>query len=251
MADRLLDRLCGEHDLPRERLLAHVLAGDVTVNGAVERDPSVLLPPEALVLITKSERYVSRGGAKLAHAIDRWELPVENLVFVDAGASTGGFTDCLLQRGASCVHTVDVGYNQINYSLRTDARVRVMERTNIMGVRALDPRPNAGVADLSFRSISGAASALLDLTSDRWAVVLVKPQFEWLNAPPDFSGVVPDDQLEGVLLGVLDSLRAEGVQLCDLLESPITGRKGNREFLLLIGERRAGREPRSLLEQLL
>lgn len=242
---RLLDRLCALHpDRSREELLSLVLCGDVRVDGSRIRDPQERIGAEAAVAI-EHERYVGRGGVKLERALELWELPVDGRVFLDAGASTGGFTDCLLQRGARAVHAVDVGYNQLDYRLRRNERVIVHERTNIMHVAALDPVPDAAVADLSFRSLRGAARHLVDLTADRYAVLLIKPQFEWTDAPADFSGTVPAEALDGILARTLDALGDEGLALFAMSESPITGRSGNREFLLLAGERGslAAREP--------
>ena len=233
---RLLDRLCALHpDRDREELLSLVLCGDVRVDGARIRDPQERIGPDAEVSLER-ERYVGRGGHKLEHALSAWRLPVRDRVFLDAGASTGGFTDCLLQHGASAVHAVDVGYNQLDYRLRRDGRVIVHERTNLMHVDSLDPPPHAAVADLSFRSLRGAGRRAVDLTVERYAVLLIKPQFEWSDAPADFSGTVPEAALPGILTGTLGALVDEDLALFALEESPITGRAGNREFLLLAGE---------------
>jgi 23S rRNA (cytidine1920-2'-O)/16S rRNA (cytidine1409-2'-O)-methyltransferase len=233
---RLLDRLCDLHpDRSREELLSLVLCGDVRVDGACIRDPREPVRSDATISVERP-RYVGRGGVKLEHAIRAWSLPVAGRVFLDAGSSTGGFTDCLLQHGARAVHAVDVGYNQLDYRLRDDARVHVHERTNVMQIDALDPRPHAAVADLSFRSLRGAARRIVDLTTDGLAVLLIKPQFEWEDAPPSFDGTVPDEEIAAILRATLDGLRDEGLLACALEESPIRGRKGNREFLLLTGD---------------
>ena len=231
---RLLDRLCTSHpDREREELLAHVLCGDVSVNGECTRDPRRKIPADAHVAIS-ARRYVGRGALKLEHAIERWSLPVSGNVFLDAGASNGGFTDCLLQHGARIVHAVDVGWNQLDYRLRSDPRVRAHERTNIMDVRRLDPPPVAAAVDLSFRSLRGAASHVFGLVGRRWAVLLLKPQFEWGDAPDAFDGTVPGSALPDILARTLGALANEALPLADLCESPIRGRKGNREFLLLV-----------------
>lgn len=243
---QLLDRLCALHpDRTREELLSLVLCGDVRVDGARIRDPRQRVDAEAIVALER-ERYVGRGGVKLEHALDAWNLPVDGRVFLDAGASTGGFTDCLLQRGAVAVHAVDVGYNQLDYRLRSDDRVIVHERTNIMHLESLDPRPHAAVADLSFRSLRGAARRVVDLTVERYAVLLIKPQFEWSDAPADFAGTVPTAALASILSRTLEGLLEESLAPFELEESPITGRRGNREFLLLAGDpdALASREPR-------
>ncbi len=231
---RLLDRLCAIYpERDREQLLALVLCGDVSVGGECIRDPQRRISADADVSVS-ARRYVGRGALKLEHAIDRWSLPVSEQVFLDAGASSGGFTDCLLQHGASLVHAVDVGWNQLDYRLRRDPRVRVHERTNIMDVKRLDPQPAAAAVDLSFRSLRGAASHAFDLVGRTWAVLLVKPQFEWREAPESFDGTVPDAFLGEILSRTLGALADEDLPLADLCESPVRGRKGNREFLLLV-----------------
>ncbi len=190
-------------------------------------------PDAEIEIITK--RFVSRGGYKLEQALESWSFSVEGKVVVDAGSSSGGFTDCLLQHGASLVHAVDVGYNLLDYSLRIDERVVVHERQNIMGVEQLDPQPDGAVADLSFRSITTAANHILDLTQEGWLIALIKPQFEVPKGEEEFKGVIEDPSLlYETLMEVYTSLKERGVGLSRLVESPILGRKGNREFLALL-----------------
>jgi len=227
----LLTRLFPE--MTREQLYSRVLCGEVVVDGGVVRDPKATLAPEAEITLSV-KRFVSRGGFKLDPVIDEWALAVNGKVFVDAGSSTGGFTDVLLQRGARMVHAVDVGTAQLDWKLRTDPRVKVHENTNIMAVGDLDPAPNAAVADLSFRSLRGAARKILDLTSDGWLIALVKPQFEWLDAPPDFHGVVTPESVPGILAALESELRNEGVRVDGWSKSAIRGRKGNQEYLALL-----------------
>jgi 23S rRNA (cytidine1920-2'-O)/16S rRNA (cytidine1409-2'-O)-methyltransferase len=228
----LLDHLVSLYpETPRERLYSRVLVGDVLVDGAMERNPKVSVADDAEIVLS-SRRFVSRGGFKLDAALDLWEVSVAGKVFVDAGCSTGGFTDALLQRGAALVHAVDVGTAQLDWKLRSDPRVVVREGTNAMALTELDPRPNAAVADLSFRSLRGAARHLLSLTSEGWLIALVKPQFEWMDPPAEFDGIVPDSQLESVVAALEADLKAEGVVMTDRLASPVRGRKGNQEFLV-------------------
>jgi len=227
----LLDLLAALYpETPREALFARVLCGEVVVDGSVLRDPKVAVPADAEVVLS-SKRFVSRGGFKLDPVLEAWRLPVEGKVFLDAGSSTGGFTDALLQRGATLVHAVDVGTGQLDWKLRADPRVIVREGTNIMAVTALDPPPAAAVADLSFRSLRGAASKVLSLTTDGWLVALIKPQFEWVDPPAEFQGVVPDAQWPAILERLEQDLGAEGVELAELLPSAVRGRKGNQEYL--------------------
>jgi 23S rRNA (cytidine1920-2'-O)/16S rRNA (cytidine1409-2'-O)-methyltransferase len=255
----LLRTLCDRFpDITEKELFARIVCGEIVVDQETIRDPKRPVQPDAQVQ-WRSRRFVSRGGEKLQAALSIWSVPVHDLVFIDAGASTGGFTDCLLQSGARLVHAVDVGYNQLDYRLRRDPRVVVHERTNLMAVHNLDPKPDAGVADLSFRSLRKAAAHLLELTIRRWAVVLVKPQFE-VAASTDaghrygtergravndlgFDGVVRDRAvLLESLLSVRDQLQTENVAVVRTLASPRPGRRGNREFLFLIaGMAEAGR----------
>lgn len=227
----LLDLLVGLYpETPRERLFSRVLCGDVVVDGSVLKDPKIRVSSEAEVVVS-SRRFVSRGGFKLDPALEAWQLPVEGKIFVDAGCSTGGFTDALLQRGAVLVHAVDVGTAQLDWKLRADPRVRVREGTNIMSLASLDPRPHAAVADLSFRSLRGAAARILSLTADGWLVALIKPQFEWVNPPPEFQGIVPDERWPEIRDRLAEDLKGEGVELAELLPSAVRGRKGNQEYL--------------------
>lgn len=191
-----------------------------------------------------ARRFVSRGGEKLDGALSAFGADVTGLRALDAGASTGGFTDCLLQRGAREVVAVDVAYGQLAWSLRNDPRVRVVERTN---VRALtleqvgDPA-DVVVADLSFISLRTVAGALLGLTAREGELFLmVKPQFELPKGEVPHGGVVSDhDAWVRAMRVVADDYRARGSVLLDATPSPLTGPKGNREFFLRIG--RAGRD---------
>ena len=244
-------------DTDKDELYALILCGEIFAEGELIADPRRLVPAEVRLEIRRA-RFVSRGGFKLDFALAEWGIDVSGKVFVDAGASTGGFTDCLLQRGAAFVHAVDVGINQLAYRLRKDSRVSAREKTNILSVTAgdLDPRPDAAVADLSFRSIAGAASHLLDLAKEHWLIALVKPQFELGRvrsgaggdpsgdgAPPAFDGVIRDDAMrEEVLDAVIDALSSEGAVVERRLQSPITGQKGNIEYLIYVSrsERKRG-----------
>ncbi|MHC1691834.1 MAG: TlyA family RNA methyltransferase [Sphaerochaetaceae bacterium] len=218
----------------RDQLLAYIVCRNVLVDGEISADPRTLVRPDAGLTFTFS-KYVSRGAYKLEHALDVWHIDPTGLVMLDAGASTGGFTDCLLQKGAQAVHAVDVGYNQLDYRLRCDKRVLVHEKQNIMALDTLDPQPDAAVADLSFRSIRGAASHILGLTRQKWLVSLIKPQFEVPRWKEGFFGVVDNAALlHQVLLDVFVALEEEGVGCDAIVTSPILGRKGNTEFLALL-----------------
>ena len=195
-----------------------------------------MAPEDPLHLVGPPDRFVGRGGYKLEHAIKHFAISVEGRHAIDVGASTGGFTDCLLQRGAEHVVALDVGYGQLHNKLRTDGRVRVVERTNI---REVDPVELGSpfdivVADLSFISIQIVAaplSALGDQESD-W-VLLVKPQFEVGKERVGTGGIVRDPTVHREAIGLaVDALEAEGLGALGVVASPITGAEGNREFLV-------------------
>ncbi len=218
----------------KDQLTAFIACRNVYADGELSTDPRQLFAEECTLSLS-FEQYVSRGGYKLEHALDQFGLSVDGLVMLDAGSSTGGFTDCLLQRGARLVHSVDVGYNQLDWRLRTDERVRVLEKQNIMTLETLDPPPQAAVCDLSFRSIGEAASHILALCGNTWLVALIKPQFEVPKDLEEFTGVITDSALlVDVMLTVRSFLAQEGVGIHALALSPLTGHKGNREFLALL-----------------
>jgi 23S rRNA (cytidine1920-2'-O)/16S rRNA (cytidine1409-2'-O)-methyltransferase len=242
---RLIELLMRLYPARSEKeLFAEILRGDVLVAGEKVMKPGTRVRPEVEISIREKPLYVSRGGEKLAAALDRWGIECGGKTWIDAGCSTGGFTDCLLRRGASLVYAVDVGENQLDWRLRADPRVRIMESTNIMAVRAdqLDPPPDSAVADLSFRSIRQAASRILGLTAEKRGIFLVKPQFEYAHPPREFTGVVQGQGAHrAIIIDLVAGLGNEGVGVEDGIESPLRGRKGNREFLFLLrlgGDRR-------------
>jgi len=236
----------------REQLLARILCGEVRVDGARVRDPR--FPAAAVEVSLERRRFASRGGLKLDGALAAHGPPVEGLCLLDAGCSTGGFTDCLLQRGASRVIAVDVGYGQLDYRLRRDPRVTVLERTNILSLTPdkLPGFPDGAVADLSFRSLRGAAAHLLALTHQRWLVALVKPQFEWRSPGEEFRGIVRDPQVRRrVLLSLARDLGQEGVFVQRVAEAAPAGARGNREYFFWLSTEGAAVQPERLLKELL
>jgi 23S rRNA (cytidine1920-2'-O)/16S rRNA (cytidine1409-2'-O)-methyltransferase len=218
-----------------------VEAGTVRVGGAVAARPATMVSADvAIDLVGADVRpYVSRAGGKLAAALDRFDVDPTGRRCLDAGASTGGFTDALLQRGASHVIAVDVGYGQLAWELRTDPRVTVLERTNVRDV-TLDHLPYASelvVADLSFISVRLVLPTLARLaTADAVFLILVKPQFEAGRADVGGGGVVRDPE---VWTRVLDEVVAGGAALGlgarALMASPLPGPAGNVEFVLQLG----------------
>lgn len=221
--------------LTREQVIARIVCGEVLVDGERARDPRQLVDESATITFAEPGRFVSRAGHKLQHAVSLWSLPVSGRVFVDAGCSTGGFTDCLLQNGARRVYAVDVGRNQLDYRLRRDPRVVARESTNVIDLRPadFDVAPAAAVADLSFRSLRHAAAHLLSLVGEGWIVALAKPQFEWRRPDAGFDGVVREAAtVAEVLAALVSDLWAEGVFLARAVAAPLRGRRGNVEVLL-------------------
>jgi 23S rRNA (cytidine1920-2'-O)/16S rRNA (cytidine1409-2'-O)-methyltransferase len=220
----------------REKAQALIMAGDVRVNGQVERRASASITPDAEIDIAHPQRFVSRGGEKLDHALGVFGTDVRGLVALDAGASTGGFTDCLLQRGAARVYAVDVGYGQLDVRLRADARVVSMERTHINELSSLPEQPSIATVDVSFISLTNVLPAVCGLLAPRARIVaLVKPQFEAGRDEVGRDGVVRDPLVHATVIGrvawwcVNHDLRMRGVTA-----SPLLGPAGNREFFLLL-----------------
>ncbi|MDC7238814.1 MAG: TlyA family RNA methyltransferase [Spirochaetales bacterium] len=219
-------------DYTEKEIYASILCGEVLCNREKIRDPKAMVPSDADLELTR-KKYVSRGGLKLERVLDFWRMPVEGKIVLDAGCSTGGFTDCLLQKGARSVYAVDVGYNQLDYSLRTNPAVVVMEKTNIMSIEVFDPVPHWAVADLSFRSLRSAAAHILKLTSESRLIALMKPQFELEDPDEDFDGIIRDPrQILEITAKVVGEMAEEGAYVSRAALSPVTGRKGNQELLL-------------------
>jgi 23S rRNA (cytidine1920-2'-O)/16S rRNA (cytidine1409-2'-O)-methyltransferase len=191
-------------------------------------------PGEAVELAGEPPRFVSRGGEKLDAALERFGVDVRDRRVLDAGASTGGFTDCVLQRGAAAVVAVDVGYGQLHERLRADARVEVRERTNVRELR-LDPPAEVVVADLSFISLRTVAGALLaSVVPGGELVLLVKPQFEAGRVEASKGrGVIRDPAVrDDAVTAVAAHLEGLGATIMGVMESPLRGAEGNVELLL-------------------
>ncbi len=224
--------------ISRERAQADIDAGRVTVNGAPASKPSRLVAAhEPIVVHGPGPRFVSRAGDKLDAALERFGVDVSGLRALDAGASTGGFTDCLLQRGAAEVVAVDVGYGQLHERLRSDARVRNVERTNVRGLDGDDVGApfDVVVADLSFISLDKVLDDLLALCCPGAPLVLlVKPQFEAGHAEAAKErGVIRDPAIwTRVLQEVITALHARGAVIMGCMASPVLGSEGNVEFLV-------------------
>ncbi|MWC28375.1 TlyA family RNA methyltransferase [Paenibacillus sp. MMS18-CY102] len=221
----------------REKAKAAVMAGLVLVDGDRMEKGGMKVPRAAAITVKGAPHpYVSRGGLKLEKALRQFSIDMEGRIMLDIGASTGGFTDCALQNGAKYVYAIDVGYNQLDYSLRNDERVRVMERTNFRHMQPGElegPVPTFASIDVSFISLKLILPALSGLLSKGGDVVaLIKPQFEAGREKVGKSGVVREPAVHiEVLQNVLGFAAEMGYRLVDLTFSPITGGEGNIEFL--------------------
>ncbi len=236
-----IDTLLVERGLvqSRERARALILAGRVLVNEQkIDKPGASVAGDAALRLLGDDQPYVSRGGLKLAGALDTWKIEVTGRVCLDVGASTGGFTDCLLKHGASQVTAIDTGFGQIAMQLRNDSRVRLMERTNarLLEARSLmaEPFPTLLVMDVSFISATLVLPAVLAAApSLAEAVILVKPQFEAGREHVGKGGIVRDPAARQIAIDrVAQCVREQGGEVAAVMESPITGAEGNVEFLL-------------------
>ncbi|MBD1910874.1 MULTISPECIES: TlyA family rRNA (cytidine-2'-O)-methyltransferase [unclassified Leptolyngbya] len=241
MPRQRLDMLMVERSLADSRQQAQRLirAGEVQVNQQVIDKPGTEIDLAANITVKQRSPYVSRGGEKLARALEAFDIAVAERIALDAGISTGGFTDCLLQNGAAQIYGVDVGYGQVAWSLRQDPRVILRERTNLRHLTAEDlygdaPLPDLGVADVSFISLTKVMPALWGLLqAPREVVLLVKPQFEVGREKVGKKGVVREakDQAEAIAQ-VLQSAINLGWGYCGLTWSPLLGPAGNIEYLL-------------------
>ena len=233
----------------RERASALILAGRVLVNEQKVEKPGVSVDSEAVLrMLGEDLKYVSRGGLKLERALDYWEINLNGIKCLDVGASTGGFTDCMLQRGAASVLAVDTGYGQIAQSLRSDSRVTLMERTNarLLVCGQLPTDIGFFAMDVSFISVSLVVSPVIlamgnvdtTWTKDRlsWSgggVILVKPQFEVGRAGVGKGGIVRESAgHEFAVKRVRAAVVETGGKVLDVIDSPIKGMEGNKEFLM-------------------
>ena len=219
-----------------EQARALILAGEVLVNETVVDKAGSLVSEDASIRLLEKPPFVSRGGIKLAHALDQFRLDVTSLVALDVGASTGGFTDCLLQRGASRVYAVDVGYGQLDYRLRTDPRVVVMERVNARYSFSLPEKADLATIDLSFISLEKVVPNVARLVKPGGKIIcLVKPQFEAGRDQVGKGGLVKDPLVHARVLGRFISWAiAKGFRVGGLTPSLILGASGNREFFILL-----------------
>jgi 23S rRNA (cytidine1920-2'-O)/16S rRNA (cytidine1409-2'-O)-methyltransferase len=229
--------------ISREKAQRAIMAGQVRINGHPARKSSDSVKPHDQIQLTARERFVSRGGHKLEHALRHFGVEVRGVTAVDLGASTGGFTDCLLQHGAAKVYAVDVGQGQLSWNLRQDPRVVVMEKTNARNLTpAAFPPPfrpaDLVVVDCSFISLTKVLPSAVSLLRPGGRVVaLIKPQFEAGKAEADRGeGVITDPAVHQRVIGEVSEFVStiDGARWLGVTESPILGPAGNKEFLTLI-----------------
>lgn len=241
MTKQRLDKLMVERGLAtsREKAQALIMAGQVVVGDHAVTKAGHPVAADAEIRI-KGEQlpYVSRGGLKLAGALRHFSLDVTGLVAIDVGASTGGFTDCLLQSGAAKVFAVDVGYGQLAWKLQQDPRVVSLEKTNIrhLAPETLGEQPDLAVIDASFISLSKVLPAVVTLVRPGGTLVaLIKPQFEVGKGEVGKGGIVRNPEAhQKAIESVSESALGLGLQVGGVCDSPITGADGNREFLILL-----------------
>jgi len=231
----------------REKARSMIMSGTVLWGTKRIDKPGTPVPEDAELTVKGGVLpFVSRGGLKLAKAVDKYAISLEGLVCVDIGASTGGFTDCMLQHGAGKVYAIDVGYGQLDWKLRNDPRVVVMERTNARNMESawFSEVPQFACTDVSFISIRLILPGMYAvLQENALAVVLVKPQFEAGREKVGKNGVVRDASThEEVLLGAVNFAMSLGFSVEEIDFSPITGPKGNIEFLMLLKKTGESRE---------
>ncbi len=238
MTKRRLDSLLIARGLveTKSKAQALIMAGEVLVDEKTITKVGKLVPEDALIHITQKMPYVSRGGLKLAFALDEFKLDVNFLVVMDVGAGSGGFTDCLLQRGAKRVYAIDVGYGQLDYKLRNNPRVVVMERVNARYPFSLPEKVHMATIDLSFISVTKVIPNLIEhLMPSGYFLVLFKPQFEARRQEVGKGGIIKDPLVQACTLGrFIWWATNNDLLLKGLVTSPILGAEGNKEFLILL-----------------
>ena len=251
-----LDVLLVERGLAESRAKAQalIMAGQVRVAGQTALKPATAISPDSVLTVDSGPRFVSRGGEKLDAALEVFPINVSGLTCADVGASTGGFTDCLLQRGAVKVYAIDVGKGILHWKLRNDKRVVVMEETNARYVESLPEEVSLVTVDASFISLKVLLPTIQKWINENTELIcLIKPQFE--AGKKDVSrgdGVIRDPEIhKQVLTNVLTYAQTEGFGICGLIKSPLLGPKGNAEFLVWLGKQTTSTDISALVEEVL
>lgn len=221
-------------EFTRNQIQSFIMQGKVIVNGAINTKPGTQVTDAEKISVDISiPKYVCRAGFKLEHALEHFKIDVANLVILDAGLSTGGFTDCLLQHGAAKIYGVDVGYGQVHEKIRNDPRVVLMEKTNLRYLESLPEKVDLVTLDLSFISILKVLDAVKKvLKPSAHLITLIKPQFEAERHEVGKGGIIKDpDVHKRVTEHVVKEICSKGFKNLGLTQSPITGTSGNIEFL--------------------
>ncbi|MFC1948134.1 TlyA family RNA methyltransferase [Chloroflexota bacterium] len=238
MAKKRIDNLLVDRGLAESRAKAQamIMAGDVLADGKSILKAGTMINQDAEISVVEPPPFVSRGGLKLDYALEQFSLDVKGAIAADIGASTGGFTDCLLKRGASSVYAVDVGYGQLAYRLRQDHRVVVMDRVNARNTPDIQEKLDLVVIDVSFISVQKIIPAIAGLLKGTGSViVLVKPQFEATRDEVGKGGIIRRPEIHARVLGrFVQWITGNRYRLKGLVGSPIHGASGNREFLAWI-----------------
>ncbi len=214
-----------------------ITAGKVLVNGLICKKSNTLIHKTDSITITESMLYVSRGGEKLAHALDMFDIDPSNSIVLDIGASTGGFSDCLLQKNAQLIYAVDVGSDQLHKSLRNNPKIINLEKTDIRKLESLPKKADLITIDVSFISLSHILSSLPRFLAhpESPIISLLKPQFETQRHNLNKHGVVKNTiLLKEIIENAIERIETSGFFIEKMIESPILGKEGNREFLVLI-----------------
>ena len=236
-----LDKLLVDRGLvqSRERASALIMEGKVTVNDVrIDKAGTKVFSDSSLKLKENDIPYVSRGGIKLAYALDEFNLEVTDKIALDIGASTGGFTDCLLQRGARKVYAIDVGYGQLAWKIRQDPRVVSLERRNIryLDTKEVGEKADLAVVDISFISLTKTLNKVTELIREEgYIIALIKPQFEVEKGGVGKGGIVKDPEKHRQVIEKIKGFASlNNLKVLGLIESPILGADGNKEFLILL-----------------
>ncbi len=233
-----LDILITEKKLVKSRSVASDLIkkGLVKVNSEIITKTAKEVPEDAVIEILEQPKYVGRGGLKLEKALEEFQINPQGLIILDVGSSTGGFTDCLLQKGAEKVYALDVGTDQLDPTLKNDSRVISMEKTDIRDIKTLPDKIDMAVIDVSFISLEMILESVKNLLRAKGKIIaLIKPQFETSKTDKNKSGIVKNDELrEKVLEKIKNYAQKINLNVLKETDSPILGGSGNKEYLVLM-----------------